>query len=114
MSATFVESTRSKRQLCYLGYRYSLKRKNKNGLTVRDEHTYLPDETDKEILEIRQNLKRKTIDESILIDCIVEEAFHAINNQFQSNDLLINMPSIHTIKNTVQKQRRKTRPPLPR
>ncbi|CAF0762912.1 unnamed protein product [Rotaria sordida] len=83
-------------------------------VTVCDEHTYLPDETDKEILEIRQNLKRKTIDESILIDCIVEEAFHAINNQFQSNDLLVNMPSIHTIKNTVQKQRRKTRPPLPR
>ncbi|CAF1542996.1 unnamed protein product, partial [Rotaria sordida] len=83
-------------------------------VTVRDEHTHLPDKTDKEILEIRQNLKRKAIDESVPIDRIVEEAFHVINNQFRSNDLLINIPSIHTIKNTVRKQRRKTRPPLPR
>ncbi|CAF1497202.1 unnamed protein product [Rotaria sordida] len=134
MSATFIESTHGKRQLCYVGYRYSLKRKNKNSseywvcvkcqatatsysdlsVTVRDGHTHLPDKTDKEILEIGQNLKRKAIDESVPIDRIVEEAFHVINNQFRSNDLLINIPSIHTIKNTVQKQRRKTRPPLPR
>ncbi|CAF1027530.1 unnamed protein product [Rotaria sordida] len=67
MSATFAESTHSQRQLCYIGYRYSLKCKNKNGseywicvkcqatatsysdllVTVRDEYTHLPNETDK-------------------------------------------------------------------
>ncbi|CAF1197380.1 unnamed protein product [Didymodactylos carnosus] len=31
MFAEFVESARGKRQLCYLGCRYSLKRKNQNG-----------------------------------------------------------------------------------
>ena len=63
---------------------------------------------------MRQNLKRKAIEESSPIDRIVEEAFHAINGQSQSNDLLINMPSIATIKNTLQKQRRTTRPPVPK
>ena len=72
MSAIFTESTDDKRQLCYLGYRYSLKRKNQNGseywicvkcqttatsysdlsVIVRENHTHLPDETDKEVLEI--------------------------------------------------------------
>lgn len=31
MSATFIESTHGKRQLFYLGYRYSLRHKNQNG-----------------------------------------------------------------------------------
>ncbi|CAF3076742.1 unnamed protein product [Rotaria sp. Silwood2] len=132
MSAIFTESTHGKRQLCYLGYRYSLKRKNQNGseywicvkcqttatsyldlsVIVREDHIHLPDETDKEVLEMRQNLKRKAIEESTPIDRIVEEAFHAINSQSQSNDFLTNMPSIATIKNTLQKQRRKTHPPF--
>ncbi|CAF1470139.1 unnamed protein product, partial [Rotaria sordida] len=81
---------------------------------VREDHTHLPDETDKEVLEMRQNLKRKAIEESGPIDRIIEEAFHAINSQSQSNDLLINMPSIATIKNTLQQQRRKIRPPVPK
>ncbi|CAF1519617.1 unnamed protein product, partial [Adineta steineri] len=54
-------------------------------------HTHLPDETDKGVLELRQILKRKAIEESSPTDRIVEEAFHAINSQSQSNDLLINM-----------------------
>ncbi|CAF4803508.1 unnamed protein product [Rotaria sp. Silwood2] len=111
---------------------YSLKRKNQNGseywicvkcqttatsyldlsVIVREDHIHLPDETDKEVLEMRQNLKRKAIEESTPIDRIVEEAFHAINSQSQSNDFLTNMPSIATIKNTLQKQRRKTHPPF--
>ncbi len=83
-------------------------------VTVCDEHTHLPDETDKEILEIRKNLKRKAIEQFGPIDRIAEEAFHAINTQSPSNDLIINMPSIPTIKNTLQKQRCKTRPPVPK
>ncbi|CAF4535546.1 unnamed protein product, partial [Rotaria socialis] len=55
---------------------------------VREDHTHLPDETDKEVLEMRQNSKRKAIEESSPIDRIVEEAFHAINSQSQSNDFL--------------------------
>ncbi|CAF4522483.1 unnamed protein product, partial [Didymodactylos carnosus] len=35
------------------------------------------------------------------------------NRQSQSSDLIINLPSIHIMKNTLQKQRRKTRPPIP-
>ncbi|CAF3737892.1 unnamed protein product [Rotaria socialis] len=108
MSAIFTEYIHGKRQLCYIGYRYSLKRKNQNGseywicvkcqtiatsyldlsVIAREDHTHLPDETDKEVLEMRQNFKRKAIEESSPIDRIVEEAFHAINRQSQSNDLL--------------------------
>ncbi|CAF1657773.1 unnamed protein product [Rotaria magnacalcarata] len=133
MSAKFVESTHGKNHLCYLGYRYFAKRKNLNGseywicvkcsatatsyadssVVVRDEHTHLPDATDREVLEMRKNLKRKIIDESGSVDRIVEEAYHAIHAQPQSTDLIINLPAIRTIKNTSQKQRRKTRPPIP-
>ncbi|CAF3997078.1 unnamed protein product [Rotaria sp. Silwood2] len=42
---------------------------------VREDHSHLPDETDKEVLEMRQNLKRKVIEESSPIDRIVEEAY---------------------------------------
>ncbi|CAF1155459.1 unnamed protein product [Rotaria sordida] len=131
MSAEFVESTHGKKQLCYLGYRYCFKRQNQNGsqywtcvkcnatatsypdmtVEVRDNHTHLPDETDKEVLQIRKNLKRKIIEQSGPIDRIVEEEFHKIN--IKSHDLLINLPSINILKNTLQKQRRKMRPPVP-
>ncbi|CAF1144455.1 unnamed protein product [Didymodactylos carnosus] len=131
--AEFVESTHGKRQLCYLGYRYSLKRKNQNdseywvcvkrnstatsysdsSVVVRDDHTHLPDGTDMEILQIRKTLKRKVMKESGPIDRIVEEAYHAANRQSQSSDLIISLPSIRIMKNTLQKQRRKTRPPIP-
>jgi len=67
MSAEYVESTHGNKQLCHLGYRYSLKSKNQNdskywicvkcnatatsypdsSVVVRDKHTHLPDETDK-------------------------------------------------------------------
>ncbi|CAF1419329.1 unnamed protein product [Rotaria magnacalcarata] len=62
---------------------------------------------------MRKILKHKIIEESGSIDRIVEEAYHAIHAQPQSIDLIINLPAIHTIKNTLQKQRRKTRPPVP-
>ncbi|CAF1374204.1 unnamed protein product, partial [Rotaria sordida] len=41
---------------------------------VREDHTHLPDETDKEVLQMRQNLKRKAIEESSPVDRIIEEA----------------------------------------
>ncbi|CAF1564726.1 unnamed protein product [Didymodactylos carnosus] len=66
-----------------------------------------------EILQIRKTLKRKVIEESGPVDRIVEEVYHAANRQFQSNDLIINLPAIHIMKNTFQKQRRNTRPPIP-
>ncbi|CAF3046268.1 unnamed protein product [Rotaria sp. Silwood2] len=62
---------------------------------------------------MRQNLKRKAVEESGPIDRMVEEAFHAIDHQWQSKDLIVNLPAIRTMKNTLQKQRRKTRPPIP-
>ncbi|CAF3284833.1 unnamed protein product [Rotaria socialis] len=121
MSATFIESTHGKIHLCYLGYRYYGKRKNQNGseywicvkcnatatsfadlsVIVRDEHTHLPDGTDKEVLEMRKNLKRKIIEESGPIGRIVEEAYHAIHAQPQSIDFIINLPTIHTIKRLI-------------
>ena len=132
MSAEFIESTHGKKQLCYVGYRYCFKRRNQNGseywvcakctatatsysdlsVVVRGEHSHLPDETDKVVLEMRKNLKRKVLEDSGPIDRIVEEAYHAIN--IRSNDLIVNLPSVNTLKNSLQKQRRKTRPPVPR
>ena len=102
MSAIFTESTHGKRQLCCMGYRYSLKRKNQNGseywicvkcqttatsyldlsVIVREDHTHLPDETDKEVLEMRQNSKRNAIEESSPIDRIVEEACKCSASQY--------------------------------
>ncbi|CAF1170108.1 unnamed protein product [Adineta steineri] len=79
---------------------------------VRDEHTHLPDDTTKIVLEIRKNLKHKVLEESSSIDRIVEEAYHGIN--MKSNDLIVNLLYILTLKNTLQKHRRKTRPPVPR
>lgn len=107
---------------CYLGYRYSHKRKNQNGsdycvcvkctttatsysdlsVIVRDQHTHLPDDTNKVVLEMRKNLKRKVIEESGPINRIVDETYHIINTK--SNDLIINLPSVNTLKNTSQKQ----------
>ncbi|CAF3048174.1 unnamed protein product, partial [Rotaria sp. Silwood2] len=133
MSSKFVESTHGKKHLCYLGYRYFAKHKNQNGseywicvkcnatatsyadfsVVVRGEHTHLPDETDKEVLEMRKNLKRKIIEESSPVDRIVEEAYRTIHAQPQSTDLIINLPAIRTMKNTLQKHRRKTRPSVP-
>ncbi|CAF1057207.1 unnamed protein product [Rotaria sp. Silwood1] len=104
MSTKFVESTHGKRQLCYKGYRYCLKCKNQNSseywscvkcqaaatsysdstVIERGEHTHLPDETDKDILEMRQNLKRKAVEEFGPINIMIEEAFHAIDHQWQS------------------------------
>ena len=60
---------------------------------------------------MRQSLKRKIIEESDSIDCIVEQAYHNINIKF--NDLVINLSSIRALKNNLQKQRRKIRPPVP-
>ncbi|CAF4601163.1 unnamed protein product [Rotaria sp. Silwood1] len=132
MFAEFIESTHGKKQLCYLDYRYCFKRKSQNGseywvfvkctatatsysdlsVVVRDEHTPLPDENDKVVLEMRKNLKRKAIEDSGPIDRIVEEAYHTIN--IRSSDLIINLPTINTLTNNLQKHRRKTRPPVPR
>jgi len=98
ISHTFTESKHGKRRLCYFDYRYSSKRKNENdseywvcvkckatatsysdlSVVEHDDHTHLSDETDKEVLEMRTNLKGKIIEASGLVDRIVEEAFHAI------------------------------------
>jgi len=91
---------------CHLGYRYFLKIKNRNdskywisvkcnatatnyadsSVVVRDKHTHSPDETDKQVLLIPTNLKRKLIEESGSADRIVEEVFHKKNAK--PNDLL--------------------------
>ncbi|CAM4754281.1 unnamed protein product [Rotaria magnacalcarata] len=131
MSAIFTESTRGKRQLCYLGYRFSLKRKNQNGseywicvkcqttatsylhlsVFVREDHTHLPDETDKELrtssfLPLLQmckqsrrvpNSERKTstIDEIIgklkdSLDCHSQDAQTKIAEEVQKHSLTKN------------------------
>ncbi|CAF3872551.1 unnamed protein product [Didymodactylos carnosus] len=76
------------------GFRYYCHRKNDDaskywkrvkkscrvGLTIkpngaikkRADHDHLPNETDKEVLIIRQNLKRKVVESSLPIDAIVE------------------------------------------
>ena len=88
MSGEFVESLHEQKQLCYLGYRYYFKRKNKNGseywvcaqckvkatsysdlsIVVLGDHTHLPNETHKVVLAMRQNLKRRVSEEPGPID----------------------------------------------
>ncbi|CAF3909725.1 unnamed protein product [Rotaria magnacalcarata] len=113
MSAIFTESTRGKRQLCYLGYRFSLKRKNQNGseywicvkcqttatsylhlsVFVREDHTHLPDETDKEVPNSER--KTSTIDEIIgklkdSLDCHSQDAQTKIAEEVQKHSLTKN------------------------
>ena len=81
--------------ILYLGYRYYSKRKNGNSfeywvgveckasnsdssIIVRDDYTHLPDEADKIILEMGQNLKWTVIKESDSIHRLVEETYDNI------------------------------------
>ncbi|CAF1398963.1 unnamed protein product [Didymodactylos carnosus] len=82
-------------------------------VVVRYNHTHLPDESCAKILEIRKLLKRKSTAEAGPIDCIVEEAYNNANRQSSSTDLLTNFPLLHIMKNTLQRHRRKNRPPVP-
>ena len=83
-----------------------------SSVTLRGKHTHLPRYTDREILEIRQNLKPEAIEESAPVDRLVKQKFHEIKRRCESNGLFLKMPSIQTNKNTVQKQRLKIRSAL--
>ncbi|CAF1577598.1 unnamed protein product, partial [Didymodactylos carnosus] len=112
----FVQSTHGKTHLCYEGYRYYCHHTNAddskywkcvkkycrvgittyaNGTTKRSaDHDHTPNETDKEVLNVRQNLKRKVVESSSPIDSIVDETYANLQSP--------------------TKERRKTREPLPK
>ena len=85
-----------------------------SSVTLRSQYAHFPDHTYREILEIRQNFKRKTIEKSASIDRLVEETFHEDKRRCESNSSILNIPSIQIIKNTVQKKHRKTHSALPK
>ncbi|CAF4605789.1 unnamed protein product, partial [Didymodactylos carnosus] len=120
----FVQSTHGKTHLYYEGYRYYCHHTNAddseywkcvkkycrvgittyaNGTTKRSaEHDHTPNETDKEVLNVRQNLKLKVVESSSPIDSIVDETYANLQSPTVSQDLLIQLPSIATMKNNLQ------------
>ncbi|CAF1052317.1 unnamed protein product [Didymodactylos carnosus] len=132
----YVQSTHGKTHVCYEGFRYYCHRKNDDdaeywkcvkksrcvGLTIkpdgtikkRADHDHLPNEAHKEVLIIRQNLRRKVVELSLPIDAIVDQTYAGLQDSTVCQDVVIQLPSIATRRNNLQKERRKTRPPLPK
>ncbi|CAF1611018.1 unnamed protein product [Rotaria magnacalcarata] len=66
------------------------------------------------MLELRHKLKQEAQTTSAPIDRIVEISYsHMITTQ-TITDSIVKFPTLKTLKNTVSKQRRQTRPPLPK
>ncbi|CAF1130953.1 unnamed protein product, partial [Didymodactylos carnosus] len=81
---------------------------------IRADHGHLPNEANKKVLIIHQNLKRKVVESSVPIDAIVDQTYAGLQNSTVCQDVVIQLPSIATMRNNLQKERRKTRPPLPK
>ncbi|CAF1492255.1 unnamed protein product [Rotaria sp. Silwood1] len=103
MSDEFIESTHGKTQLCSLGYRYCFKHKNQNGSEYWVCVKCTASATSYSDLSVVARDEHTYLSDET--DKIALEI---------SNDLLINLPSINTLKKNLHKQRRKTRPPVPR
>ncbi|CAF0959486.1 unnamed protein product [Didymodactylos carnosus] len=80
----------------------------------RADHDHLPNEADKEVFSIRQNLKRQVVESPLPIDAIVAQTYTGLQNSTVCQDVVIQLPFIATMRNNLQKERRKIRPPLPK
>jgi FLYWCH zinc finger domain/MULE transposase domain len=133
---SYVDSTHGKQQLLFNGARFCVKQTNKNSIlwrcvkstcsasvTISNEgkmlrtnemhnHLFEPNET--KFLELRHKLKKEAQTTSIPIDRIVETAYSEMIVEGNITDSVIKFPTIKTLKNTVNKQRRKSRPAIPK
>jgi hypothetical protein len=82
-------------------------------LRINETHNHLIDSNETKILELRHKLKREAQTTSIPIDRIVESAYSGMVVENKIIDSIPKFPTIKTLKNTVNKQRRKIRPSIP-
>ncbi|CAF5093463.1 unnamed protein product, partial [Rotaria sp. Silwood1] len=83
-------------------------------LRVNENHTHLVDSNDIKVLELRHKLKHQAETSSEPIEKIVEFSYANRITKEKITDSVVKLPTVKTLKNTVTKQRRKTRPPLPK
>lgn len=76
-------------------------------------HNHLVEPNEKKLLELRHKLKKDAQTTSTPIDKIVESAYSEMIVEAKITDSVVKFPTIKTLKNTVNKQRRKTRPTIP-
>ncbi|CAF1374505.1 unnamed protein product, partial [Rotaria sp. Silwood1] len=133
---SYINSTHGKRQLIFHGARFCVKQKNLSSvlwrciksncsasisisnnntiLRINENHNHLIDPNDIKILELRHKLKHEAQSTSATIDTIVEVGYSNMITKEKMTDSIVKFPTIKTLKNTVGKQRRLIRPPLPK
>jgi len=133
---SYIDSTHGKRQLLMNGARFCIKQKNINSilwrctknncsasitvsnndviLRMNEVHNHFVEANEVKILELRHKLKKQAQSTSTPIDRIVELGYSDMITENRIIDSVAKLPTIRTLKNTVSKQRRKIRPPLPK
>ncbi|CAF5148125.1 unnamed protein product, partial [Rotaria sp. Silwood1] len=133
---SYINSTHGKRHLIFHGARFCLKQKNLSSvlwrciksncsasisvsnndtiLRINENHNHLIDPNDIKILELRHQLKLEAQTTSAPIDAIVEVGYSNMITKEKITDSIVKFSTIKTLKNTASKQRRQTRPPLPK
>ncbi len=132
---SYIKSTHGQMQLIYNQGRYCIKQKNLKSilwrcvktncsasitisenetiLRINDLHNHFIESMDIPLLNLRHELKQQAQNTSAPIDKLVEDAYCNIIVHQNITDALPKLPNIKTLKNTVGKQRRQVRPPLP-
>ena len=87
---------------------------NNTIIRSNEKHNNLTDINELKVLQLRQDLKKEAQTSSIPIDLIAEIGYSNMIVQEQITDSIPKLPTIKTLKNTLSKQRRKVRPPLPK
>lgn len=135
-SLSYINSTHGKSQLIFHGARFCVKQKNINStlwrcvkpncsasisisnsntiLRKNENHNHLTDSSEIKMLELRHKLKQEAQATSAPIDRIVEAGYSDMITTQMITDSIVKFPTLKTLKNTVSKQRRQTRPPLPK
>ncbi|CAF1249125.1 unnamed protein product [Adineta steineri] len=135
-SISYIKSTHEINQLIYHGARFCVKQKNlssilwrcvkgncpasisisNNNIVLRknENHNHLIDSNEIKVLELRHKLKKDAQSSSEPIDKIVELGYSNMVTTHKINDSVVKFPTMKTLKNTVSRQRRQIRPPLPK
>lgn len=133
---SYINSTHDKRQLIFHGARFCVKQENLTSILWRcvktdcpasisisnmdkvlranENHNHLIDPNDIKLLELRHKLKQEAQTSSDTIDKIVELSYSNMITKEKITDSIVKFPTLKTLKNTVSKQRRQIRPPLPK
>jgi hypothetical protein len=83
-------------------------------IRMNEIHNHFIESNEIKLLELRQKLKKEAQTTSTPIDRIVESGYSEMITGSEIIDSVPKLPTIRTLKNTVSKQRRKIRPPLPK